>query len=490
MPTNPANPAKPAKPKTKKATAASTSDGFANLIQRSGYQADNSYSAGTYGPSELLTDNRIKLEWMYRQNWIAGGVVDSIAEDMVRSGIDIIATTDPQQVMEMQTGLTRLGIWDALLNCIKWSRLYGGSLAVLQLEGQDLSTPLRVCSIGKDQFRGLSVYDRWQVEPDLTRMIQSGPNIGLPEYYMVVSAFDDSGQPTFGTEIHYSRCVRMIGIQLPFFQAITEDYWGESVLERIYDRMLAFDTATMGAANLLDKVHLRTIGIENLREILAMGGPAEENLMKMFTYVRQMQTNEGITLLDSKDVMQTSTYSFAGMGDMIQQFAQQVAGATQIPITRLMGQSPAGLSATGEHDMRMYYDNIYSQQESRLRSGMETILKVLHQSLYGLPAPEEMSFTFRSLWQMSATEKANNAKTITETVIGAMEAGLITTAIGMQELRQASEDTGVFTNIAPEDIEEEEELPPMPRLEEEKEQAAESPQDLNALDRIKRWLSL
>ena len=91
---------------------------------------------------------------------------------------------------------------------------------------------------------------------------------------------------------------------------------------------------------------------------------------------------------------------------------------------------------------------------------------------------------------MSATEKANNAKTITETVIGAMEAGLITTAIGMQELRQASEDTGVFTNIAPEDIEEEEELPPMPRLEEEKEQAAESPQDLNALDRIKRWLSL
>jgi len=122
MPTNPANPAKPAKPKTKKATAASTSDGFANLIQRSGYQADNSYSAGTYGPSELLTDNRVKLEWMYRQNWIAGGVVDSIAEDMVRSGIDIIATTDPQQVMEMQTGLTRLGIWDALLNCIKWSR--------------------------------------------------------------------------------------------------------------------------------------------------------------------------------------------------------------------------------------------------------------------------------------------------------------------------------------------------------------------------------
>jgi len=37
---------------------------------------------------------------------------------------------------------------------------------------------------------------------------------------------------------------------------------------------------------------------------------------------------------------------------------QLASGAADIPMTRLLGQSPAGMNATGDGDMRNYYDRI------------------------------------------------------------------------------------------------------------------------------------
>lgn len=442
--------------------AASTADGFANIVQRAGTGlGQNSISAGTYTLTELLTRNRAKLEAMYRQNWIVGSMVDSVAEDMTRAGMDLSGDVDPGRIEEIQVAFNNLQIWDSLLDTIKWARLYGGAVAILQIKGQDLTSPLRLETIGVGQFEGLAVFDRWMVQPDLSRTIQSGPNIGLPEYYRVISGYDVTNNTyAYGQAIHYTRLIRQIGIKLPAYQAMTEEYWGESVLERLLDRLLSFDTATMGAANLIDKAHLRMIGIDGLRDILAAGGPAEENLVKMFTYVRQMQTNEGITLLDKNDVWQTGTYTFAGLSDMLLQFGQQLSGATGIPLVRLFGMSPAGLNSTGESDLRTYYDNVGTKQESNLRTGIETLLAVVYRSLYGEALPPSMKMKFAPLWQTSDTENANNAKTVTETIVTAYEADLIDKPTAMKELRQASDDTGIFGNISDEAISEAELEPP------------------------------
>ena len=437
-------------------TAAQTNDGFQNLIQRSGtgIPGQNSISAGQYTLTELLTKNRIKLEAMYRQNWIVGSMVDSVAEDMTRAGIDITGGIEADQIEEIQEAFEDLGIWDALLNTIKWARLYGGAIAVMQIEGQNTASPLNIATIQQGQFEGLAVFDRWMVQPDHTRMISSGRDFGLPEYYKIVSSYNPADQTfQYGQPIHHSRIIRQIGIQLPAYQAMTEEFWGESVIERLLDRLLSFDTATMGAANLIDKAHLRTINIDGLRDILAAGGKAEENLVKMFTYVRQMQTNEGITLLDKEDTLTANSYSFSGLSDMMLQFGQQLSGATGIPLVRLFGMSPAGLNATGDSDLTNYYDGIASQQESKLRTGTKTLLHVVYRSLYGIDLPQSVKMKFAPLWQTSDTEKATNAKTTAEAVIGAFDSGLISEATALKELRASSDDTGIFSNISDEDIE-------------------------------------
>lgn len=255
----------------------------------------------------------------------------------------------------------------------------------------------------------------------------------------------------------------MVGIQLPFWQAIREELWGESIIERLYDRLIGFDTATTGAMNLIHKAHLRTMRIDGLRSVLAAGGKPEESLINMFTYMSMLQNSSGITLLDKDDEFSTQSYSFGGISEMILQFGQQLSGALGIPLVRLFGQSPAGLNSSGESDLRTYYDNIKAQQESRLREAFDRILKVLHRSLFATDAPENLNFEFTPLWQTSAKEKVEISEATTRTIVQAYEAGLIDKPTAMQELRASAEHTGIYTNIQQSDIEEAQaEPPPLP----------------------------
>lgn len=456
-----------------------TLDGFHNFAARLGIVPrgeceENLLSKGHY-EFNLVTRNRVQLEAAYRGSWIVGQVIDTIAEDMTRAGIQITTNEGAEEVQEIQTQISRLQIWQSLCDSIKWGRLYGGAIAVLQIEGQNLETPLKLDEIKQGAFKGLAVYDRWQLNPSLGQIIDSGADLGLPVFYDIVlgSNLNDPGQipgsqertqnTTGQVRVHHTRCIRMIGIQLPYFQAVTEMMWGESVLERLWDRLIAFDTATMSTASLVNRANLRTVGIDGLREILAAGGPAEEALISQFEYMRKFQQNEGITLLDKNDTFASTAYSFAGLSDVLIQFGQQVSGASKIPLVRLFGQSPAGMNATGDSDIRLYYDGVNAQQEAHMRNPFECLLKVIWLSHTGKPAPQDLSFDFTPLWQMSATDKATIAKMNTDTIVEAHQEGAIDTATMMKELKQSSGDNGIFTHITDEQIEDaENEEPPMP----------------------------
>jgi uncharacterized protein len=459
-----------------------TNDGFQNFMARLGITPkgegqQNMLSHGHYG-FNLMTRNRIALEAAYRGSWIVGQVVDCVAEDMTRAGIEITAGEDAEEIAELKAYMSRLQVWQRLCDTIKWSRLYGGVCGIMQIRGQDLATPINLDSIGEGDFLGITPYDRWQLYPAMDKIINEGPDMGLPEFYDIVlgTNLNDPGQEPGGSHtdspngrvrVHHSRCIRMLGIQLPFWQAITEMMWGESVLERMWDRLIEFDDATANVGNLIHKAYLRRVGIEGLREILAAGGEAQAALVQHFEMMRQMASNEGLTLLDKNDEYSADSYTFAGLSDVLMQFGQQVSGACSppIPLVRLFGQSPAGLSATGESDIRLYYDGINAKQESMLRNPLEILLRVLWRSMTGKPAPKDLAFTFTPLWQMSAVDKATVAKTNTDTIVEAHEAGGIDTPTMMRELKDSSEETGLFNHITDEMIEEaENEAPPEPEL--------------------------
>lgn len=437
-------------------TPQATADSYDNFMARVGMQQPNQHAASTYR-ANFTSRNRLQIEWAYRSSAIIGSAVDAVADDMTRKGVRITSEIDPKARGVIESLFDELEIWDRLNDTIKWSRLYGGAVGFIMIEGQAPFTPLRLETIGEGKFKGILPLDRWMINPNLQRRIKEmGPNLGKPERYDVVTTA--SGIPAWS--IHHSRLIRFDGVTLPYQQAQTENEWGMSVIERIWDRLTAFDSATMGAAQLVYKAHLRTYKVKKLRELIALGGPAYEALLKNMDMIRLFQSNEGLTLMDGEDVFETHQYSFAGLDDVISQFAEQISGATGIPLVRLFGQSPKGFS-TGDADLANYYDGIGTQQERRLRQPLRKLFDVMHRSELGQPLPDDFTFEFNPLWQMSDVDRSTVAVNTVNAISTAFNDGLMTRKAAMTDLREASDVTGIGASITDEDINDaEDEAPP------------------------------
>lgn len=446
------------------ASAKFTVDSFQNFAANVGIGANNIASASTYGFNPI-TRNKNQLEWMYRGSWMVRQIVDSVAEDMTRAGIKFESDLDPDDEHDFTKYLRELLVFDRLQEAIKWGRLYGGAIAVIMIDGQRTETPLRIDAVGKGQFKGLLVMDRWMLQPSLENLVKDlGPDYGQPKFYDVIQG-GTTGVEVPRQRIHHSRIVRIEGVHLPYWQRIAENQWGMSVLEPIFDRLLHFDSATQGAAQLVYRAHLRTYKVKDLRLLIAAGGKALQAFMEQMKMIRLMQANEGLTLLDGEDEFDTYQYTFSGLSDMLVQFGQQLSGASQIPLVRLFGQSPAGMNATGESDFRNYYDGINSQQESRLRRPLTVILEVAYRSRTGQPLPEGFNFSFNSLWQLTDEQKSAIGSQNTQAVSTAYQDGIIDRATALKELKQGSQVSGMWTNITDEDIQAAEDEPPPGSLE-------------------------
>lgn len=430
--------------------SAATWDAFVNQLHKIGYGADNALTSGTYGFNPI-SRNRTLLEWIHRGSWLGGVAVDVVADDMTRNGINFLTEMEAGDKEKIESFADRYNVWDSFNQAIKWGRLYGGSLCVYLIDGQDMKTPLRLETVGKDQFKGLFTLDRWMVEPSLSDLVTDyGPHLGLPKYYTV-----QSNAPALrGQVIHHSRiAMRNVGIELPYQQSLTENLWGISVLERLYDRMIAFDSGSMGAAQLIFKAHLRTLKIPHLREMVASGGQIMKGLYAYTDVMRRFQGIEGITMIDGDDEfdVQGSGQAISGVEGILDKLADQLSGALQIPKTRLFGMSPGGLNSTGESDLRTYYDGITQKQKTTMGDGVLATYRLIAASEQ-VKLPDNFGVEFASLWDLDDKSKSSVAKETVDTVTAAKENGLISDQVAMQELRQSSRITGIFTNITQEMI--------------------------------------
>lgn len=443
-----------AKRTPKSLTKSFVGDSFANFSAAVGIGAGNQSNGSGYTFSPI-SRIRLQMEYAYRSSWVVGRAVDCVAQDMTREGVTINSDLKPDALQKLDKEMARLGVWRQLCDTIKWSRLYGGALAFFMIDGQDPATPLRVETIGRGQFRGLLPMDRWIVNPSLSNLVEEyGPDFGQPVYYDTVP--DTMGMPRM--KIHHSRVIRLEGLPQPYWQRIAENLWGISILERLWDRLVAFDSTTQGVAQLVYKAHLRTYKVEGLREIISMGGDALKGLAAQINMIRRFQSNEGLTLMDAKDEFETHAYAFSGLDQVLLQFGQQLCGALEIPAVRLFGESPAGFNS-GDSDLRNYYDTIKTAQATTLAPGVEKLYRLGYLSTFGKEPPEQFEIDFKPLWQLSDEQKAAVANTTTAAIVAAYSAQIISRATALKELESSSRETGIWTNITDDEIKEAEQEP-------------------------------
>ena len=146
--------------------------------------------------------------------------------------------------------------------------------------------------------------------------------------------------------------------------------------------------------------------VPNLSEHLSSSETTAQ-LSARFGYAAAMKSINNLLLLGDGETWNRQKIDFAGLPEMVRTFLQVAAGAADIPVTRLLGQSPAGLSATGESDTRNYYDMVSAKQEADLRPTLERLDRLIARS-EGLD-PGALTFDFRPLWQLDAATAATVA---------------------------------------------------------------------------------
>lgn len=430
------------------ATGKYSTDSYRNFIAAVGRGTGNINDGSSYGFNPL-SRNRTLLEYMYRGSWVAGRVIDCWAQDMTREGVTVQSDDDPRKIKDIEKAMLQMEIDSRFCSTLKWSRLYGGAGAFIMIEGQDPKTELKFETVKKGQFKGLLPMDRWLLQPDLMKLVDKyGPDIGLPEYYNTLATAP--GMPDSLT-IHYTRIIRFEGVELPYWQKVSEMMWGQSVLERMNDRIIAFDSTTTGAAQLVYKAHLRVLKMKNLRKAIAAGGQIYDSILENVNMIRSMQTNEGLTLIDQEDEFETNQYTFSGLDSVLMQFGEQLAGASETPLVRLFGQSPKGFG-NGEADLRNHYDQISSTQTSKLSIPYAKVYRLIHINVTGNDAPDGFELDFKPLWEMTDTEMSEvNSKEVS-TIMAPYEGQVIDRATVLKELKKLSSRTGLFASITDEMI--------------------------------------
>ena len=417
-------------------------DGLENVVAGLGTDRDKrSYSV--WSDPRILT--RQELENMYRGSWLAKKIVNIPADDMTREWLHVMFDDDSEESQfAIEQAEKRFALKRKVNEALRWSRLYGGALIIIGTKDKDLSKPLDVKNIRKGDLRYLHVVDRWRVSgaAALNRDLES-PNFGMPDSYVIAEST---------VLVHHTRALRFNGSKLPYFAWLRNAMWDDSELQHVMDSLMNCDTTTQAIATMLFESNVDVVKSEGLADVLARKD-GEAVLTKRFQVAALLKSFNRMLLLDGTESYEKKQNSFANLDKVIQQFMVDVSGAADIPMTRLFGTSATGMNATGDNDVRNYYDMVSAKQEAELRPQLEYLYEILVRSELGA-MPDDFRFDFNSLWQLSETEQATVEKTRAERDQIYVNLGVVPEHLVARELKER----GTYRNMTDDDVELVEEL--------------------------------
>lgn len=415
-------------------------DGFRNFITKAGDKARDKRTGG-YFLAQVLT--RQDLEHMYAASALAGRIVDLPADEMVRAWIHFKGPSTEEQTAIAQACET-LKVQAELADGLRWARLYGTGLVFIgAVDGaRNLAEPLDLKNISSIKY--LKAFDREDFtvskrdqygEPlTYTKVINEGAPVLVPDGTPIIS----------GREIHRSRFLRFEGTKTPPRRRREfNEGFSDSVFVRLFETLRGYHGSWSSAEALLEDFSQAVIKIKGLADAMAAHG--EDKVLARMEMIDTARSVLRALILDAEDEdFERKPTPMSGLPELLDRFLSRVAGDAGMPITMLFGTSPAGLNATGDSDIRFFYDSIARRQETELRPQLEYLLRIMFAAKDGPTKgvePKVWSFVFNKLWQRTEKEQAELEKVVAEKDQIYFNAGILTAA----EIADSRFGTGVYS---------------------------------------------
>ncbi len=385
--------------------AARVLDSLTGLVNNlSGLGASGDKAIAGYWFFMPLSDD--ELECAYRGSWMSKKAVDIPAFDMIREGWQWQAEAPQIEALERVEKALKLH-WK-VFEAQRLARLYGGAGIVMLDGSSNPMTPLVPERVRSGQLKQIQVLSRRYLIAGALDRDPMSPGYMEPIHYEISR---DTGSPV---RLHPSRVVRFEGPAVPDRMTNSEAIrWGDSVLDAINASIRNATSGEQGIAALIQEAKIDVVKVPSLTD--KIGSTDYENrLLKRFTLMSRAKSMINTVIIDGEEEWEQKAINFGGLTDAEKLLLQIVSGAADIPATRFLGQSPLGMNATGESDLRNYYDRLASEQELFLRDRLDKLFDVVIPSTLG-SRPSDIHFDFEPLWQLSDKEKAEVGKLEAET---------------------------------------------------------------------------
>ncbi|QIG76480.1 putative portal protein [Rhizobium phage RHph_I72] len=408
-------------------------DSLRSLLTGLGDPNRDKAALGSLGYLDFILDDQ-QLWSAYRNSWIARKIVNIPAQDACRRWRAWQA--DQEQITLIEKEEKRLGLKGKLLLCKTLARLWGGA-AIYIGDGGRADQPLKPELMGKGGLKYLTVMSRREV---IAGQLQDDPT---DQYYNLPRDYQVANSSAF-VDIHPSRLVIQIGEMNPDPRLMSVSQgWGDSSLQAVYSALTQADSATANISSLLFEANIDVFGIPGLMELVSTAKDRQKILDRM-TLAAAGKSITRALIMDAEEEYNRHTINFSNLPELMQAFLTNVSGAADIPLTRFLGQSPAGLNSTGEGDMKNYQDRVTAIQELEIQPQLSILDDCLIRSALGA-RPEEIFYNWNPLEQMSEKELAEIGKLHADTAQVVVNTGLFMP----EELRQVVGNQFVESGLYP-----------------------------------------
>lgn len=379
--------------------------------------------------------SRQTLVDLYTYDHLAHRIVDEKVNEAFRERF-ILQPKDGDRI-EMQDRWKELDrkyrVEHQIQTALKWARRDGGCLLV-KVPDVPKSQLLDVLARPAKEGQGIACLVPWaafhaQPHSYYDDPKQDGPKLGQPNFYkgmfdlapdirtsgelrIQVQQMHEShtfrleGEPNVsshavgGNGHHAYKSVHSYDGNYFGGQSIESFGWGVSVLSSVFSELQAF-RATSGSVNaLMADLSQAVYKLKDLHSVLASEDTGNQ-LQARFSLIDRFRSSSNAIILDAEHEEFARTMTpLTDVSAVLTVKMLELCAAAEMPVTRLFGEKPAGLSATGEMDMTIWYDRVKVYQREVAQPILEEAV------LWFDPSFPEFEVYWPDLRQLSAKDKA------------------------------------------------------------------------------------
>lgn len=405
---------------TKKKETAKVKDGLASFATNLGNRSRAQY----YQPSALLTQQQLLTLW--RDSWIVQKICRKKARDMVRKWREIKCNDlSGEDIEKIENVERQLKLRETLETALMWASLLGG-VALLIVTDRDESVPLQ----SNETIRKIVPLYPGQLSPiGMPSMDLLSDNFGKTEYYSITT---NAGKSTDVT-IHYSRLIFINAIERTPF--VDSNIFGVSDIQPVYETMKRYDAVSVATGDLVEEAKIDVYKMQDLATQLTTQD-GEDIVFRTMQALQLIKSSTNAIVLDANNDYDQKQFSYGGLRDLLVEYRNAVAGAADMPLTLLFGQSASGFSS-GEEDTAHYHEAIHSLQESRMRPALEKLDPFIANMAIGR-FPTGWWFEFNTLDEETKTQRITNFNTLATGLSALINVGVLTEQQAAIELNKSA----------------------------------------------------